>query len=148
MNRAGLTRADGFVGVLGQFRFRRDGHRHRELSVLTVEDGEGRRDWRGGQDSDPPGDRARRRGRGTLVEVLVAPVLFALIGAAGFSVLDQVIRVQAATDGWRLAEVQRAMHVVTQDFMQATGGSFAVADGKVSFRRTAGAGEMRGALRS
>lgn len=80
----------------------------------------------------------------TLVEVLVGLVLFALIGMAGFSVLDQVIRVQARTDGrlGRLAEMQRAMHVVKLDFMQASGGSLGLVDGAVSFRRNAGTGEI------
>ena len=52
--------------------------------------------------------------------MLVALVLFALIGGAGLAVLDQ-----ARTDGRleRLADVQRAMHLLTLDFMQATGGS-------------------------
>ena len=85
---------------------------------------------------------ARGRGRQsgvTLVEVLVALVLFALIGAAGFSMLDQILRVQARTDGRleRLAEMQRAMHLITSDFMQAHGGSLAFADGAVTFRRGA-----------
>ena len=71
-----------------------------------------------------PGGRDREAGV-TLTEVLVALVLFALIGGAGLAVLDQVLRVQARTDGRleRLAEVQRAMHLLTLDFMQATGGS-------------------------
>jgi len=76
----------------------------------------------------------------TLVEVLVALVLFALIGGAGLAVLDQVLRVQARTDGRleRLAEVQRALHLVTLDFMQASGGSLGFADGAVGFRRSDG----------
>ncbi len=80
----------------------------------------------------------------TLVEVLVALVLFALIGGAGFSVLDQVIRVQNLTEGrlQRLAQVQRAMHVVSQDFMQVSGGSLDFTDAIVSFRRSAGTGDM------
>ena len=80
----------------------------------------------------------------TLVEVLVALALFALIGAAGFSVLDQVIRVQDRTDGrlQRLAQVQRTMQVLAQDFMQAEGGSLGFGDGAVAFRRSAGPGEI------
>lgn len=80
----------------------------------------------------------------TLVEVLVALVLFALIGGASFSVLDQVVRVQTRTEGrlQDLAQVQRAMHLVTQDFMQASGGSLVFADNAVSFRRNSGGGEM------
>lgn len=80
----------------------------------------------------------------TLIEVLVALILFALIGAAGFSVLDQVIRVQSRTEGRldRLAQMQRTMHIVSQDFMQTAGGSLSYADGAVSFRRSAAAGEL------
>lgn len=80
----------------------------------------------------------------TLAEVLVALVLFALIGVAGFSVLDQVIRVQDRTEGrlQRLAAIQRTMQIVSQDFLQATGRSLSFADGAVTFRRSAGDGEM------
>jgi general secretion pathway protein J len=80
----------------------------------------------------------------TLVEVLVALALFALIGAAGFAVLDQVLRVQARTEGRldQLADVQRAMHLVTTDFLQATNGSLAFTDGAVSLRRNGGTGEI------
>lgn len=78
----------------------------------------------------------------TLVEVLVALVLFALIGAAGLAVLDQVLRVQERTDGRleRLAQLQRAMHLVTTDFMQAAGGSVSFADGAVALRGSGGDG--------
>ena len=64
----------------------------------------------------------------TLVEVLVALAIFALIGVAGFSMLDQVLRTQRQTEGRleRLAEMQRAMHLITLDFSQARGGSFRV----------------------
>ena len=90
-----------------------------------------------------PGGRDREAGV-TLTEVLVALVLFALIGGAGLAVLDQVLRVQARTDGRleRLAEVQRAMHLLTLDFMQATGGSLGSSDGAVAFRRSGGPGGM------
>ena len=90
-----------------------------------------------------PGGRDREAGV-TLTEVLVALVLFALIGGAGLAVLDQVLRVQARTDGRleRLAEVQRGMHLLTLDFMQATGGSLGSSDGAVGFRRSAGSSGM------
>jgi general secretion pathway protein J len=73
----------------------------------------------------------------TLVEVLVALVLFALIGGAGLAMLDQVLRVQARTEGRleRLAEVQRALHLLTLDFMQASGGSLGFSEGAVAFQR-------------
>lgn len=62
----------------------------------------------------------------TLIEVLVALALFALISGAGFTVLDQVLRTQSGTEGRleRLAEVQRAMFLLTDDFLQARGRSF------------------------
>lgn len=62
----------------------------------------------------------------TLIEVLVALALFALISAAGFAMLDQVLRTQNRTEGRleRLAEVQRAMFLMTDDFLQARGRSF------------------------
>lgn len=61
----------------------------------------------------------------TLVEVLVALVLFALIGTAGFTMLDQVLRTQRQTEGRldRLAELQRAMYLATVDFAHAGSGS-------------------------
>ena len=90
-----------------------------------------------------PGGRDPEAGV-TLTEVLVALVLFAHIGGAGLAVLDQLLRVQARTDGRleRLAEVQRAMHLLTLDFMQATGGSLGSSDGAVGFRRSGGPGGM------
>ncbi|WP_054006539.1 type II secretion system protein GspJ [Cypionkella psychrotolerans] len=61
----------------------------------------------------------------SLVEVLVALAIFALIGVAGFSMLDQVLRTQRLTEGRleRLAELQRAMHLITLDFSQARNSS-------------------------
>ena len=57
----------------------------------------------------------------TLIEMLVALVLFALIGVAGFGVLDQILRTQSATEGRleRLARIQRGMYLLTTDFSQA-----------------------------
>ena len=79
----------------------------------------------------------------TLVEVLVALAIFALIGVAGFSMLDQVLRTQRLTDGRleRLAEMQRAMHMITLDFAQARGASLTARAGdtgaEVGFSRNA-----------
>ena len=49
--------------------------------------------------------------------------LFALIGVAGFTLLNSVLRTQDATDGrlGRMAEIQRAMLVVSSDLDQITG---------------------------
>jgi general secretion pathway protein J len=61
----------------------------------------------------------------SLIEVLVALALFAMIGGAGLSVLDQILRTQAQTDGRldRLADLQRMMHLVTVDLSLAAPGS-------------------------
>ena len=61
----------------------------------------------------------------TLVEVLVALVLFALIGGAGFGMLDQILRTQAGTEGRleQLAGFQRAMYLMSADFAQARSGT-------------------------
>jgi general secretion pathway protein J len=67
--------------------------------------------------------RARSRQGFTLVEVLIAMALFALIGIAGFTLLDGVLRTQGATETRlsRLAEIQRAMLVISTDLDQVTG---------------------------
>ena len=73
----------------------------------------------------------------TLVEVLVSLVLFALIGGAGFAVLDQVLRAQRQTgvvlDG--LGDIQRAMHLLAVDAALAVGGSLTVDAEGVGFAR-------------
>ncbi len=86
------------------------------------------------------GDRSGRRvgDHGfTLVEVLVALVLFSLIGVAGFSLLNAVVGVQSRTEHRldRLAELQRAMHVMVLDFQQVASSSVFVEDGAATFRR-------------
>lgn len=84
--------------------------------------------------------RARRAGQGgfTLVEVLVALVLFSLIGMAGFSLVDGLMRVQYRTEGRleRLAELQRAMHIMALDFEQISSDVLTVEGNSVSIRRT------------
>lgn len=78
----------------------------------------------------------------TLVEVLVALVIFALIGTTGFGMLDQVLRVQDRTEGRldRLAAVQRTLYLVTADFAAALPGSVAMPEsdaGSLGLRRAA-----------
>ncbi len=93
----------------------------------------------------PAGHAAARSGMAgfTLVEVLVALVLFALIGVAGFTMLDQVLRTQRQTDGRleTLAAMQRAMYLVTLDFTQARAASLTEEPGpqgaSVTLRRSA-----------
>jgi general secretion pathway protein J len=88
----------------------------------------------------------------SLIEVLVALALFAVIAGAGVSVLDQILRTQTQTDGRldRLADLQRMMHLVTLDLSLAapgsvTGDGAGVAVGGISYaladdvlRRTVG----------
>jgi general secretion pathway protein J len=68
--------------------------------------------------------RARDAGF-TLIEILMSLALFAMIAAAGLSVLDQILRTQTQTDGRleRLAGLQRMMHLVARDLSEATPGS-------------------------
>lgn len=63
----------------------------------------------------------------SLVEVLVALAIFALIGTAGFAMLDQVLRTQRQTEGRleRMADLQRAAHLIRVDFAQAGNASLA-----------------------
>lgn len=93
-----------------------------------------------------PAPRAATAGF-TLVEVLVALVIFAVIGVAGFSMLDQVLRTQGRTDGRleRLAEQQRFMHVLTGDFAQAVPGSlrYDPAEGEAAQAVTVTSGSVR-----
>jgi general secretion pathway protein J len=67
----------------------------------------------------------------TLIEMVVALAIFALIGGAGYSMLDQVLRTEARTSGRldRLGELQRALFLVGQDFAQADGHSVRQDDG-------------------
>ncbi len=66
----------------------------------------------------------------TLIEVLVALSIFALIGVAGFSMLDQVLRTERQTEGRLedLAAVQRAMFLISQDFDAARPASLSAED--------------------
>lgn len=76
---------------------------------------------RNGIDEIIPTRRMRRSRDGfTLVEVIVALALFALIGVAGFSMLSGVLQTQEQTDGrlGRLAEIQTAVFVITTDLDQ------------------------------
>ena len=79
----------------------------------------------------------------TLVEVLVALSIFALIGVAGFSMLDQVLRTERQTEGRleELAALQRAMFLIRQDFDAARPASLSAENvaqtGALSLRRSA-----------
>lgn len=75
----------------------------------------------------------------SLIEVLVSLAIFALIAAAGFAVLDQILRTQRQTDGRldRLAAMQRAVYLIRLDFLQAEAESFRLDEDGVGLRRTA-----------
>ena len=80
----------------------------------------------------------------TLVEVLIALVLFALIGIAGFSLLKAMTGVEARTGRRleRLAELQRAMHILTLDFEQQVADRPIAVDGSTAvLTRYGGEGE-------
>lgn len=71
----------------------------------------------------------------TLVEMLVALALFALVGLAAVTVLDTVIRTRDRTEG-RLEEVaalDRALILVGRDLGQSDPGSHRLQDGALLF---------------
>jgi general secretion pathway protein J len=80
----------------------------------------------------------------TLVEMLVSLALFALIGGAGFAVLDQILRVQRQTESVlaELGDLQRAVHLLAVDASLAEPGSlgFDRATGAVTLARRVHAG--------
>ena len=61
----------------------------------------------------------------TLIEVLVALALFSLIGLAGFTMLDNILRVQSGTEGRlkRLGQIDRAMVVFSRDLQESDSAS-------------------------
>ena len=73
--------------------------------------------------------------------MLIALALFALIGVAGFTLLDGVLRTQGVTETRlaRMAEIQRAMLVVSSDLDQITG-SLAGSGGSLALRKADAAG--------
>ncbi|QTN20483.1 hypothetical protein HZ989_05315 [Brevundimonas sp. AJA228-03] len=75
--------------------------------------------------------------------MLIAMALFALIGIAGFTLLDGVLRTQGATETRlaRMAEIQRAMLVVSTDLDQITGELAGSAD-TLSLQKTNLSGEV------
>ena len=57
----------------------------------------------------------------TLIEVLVALALFSLIGLAGFTMLDNILRVQSGTQGRleRLGQIDRALVIFSRDLQES-----------------------------
>lgn len=91
-------------------------------------------------------DQSRRAQSGfTLIEMLIALALFSLIGIAGFTLVSGILRVQERTEGRleRLAQLQRAMYLLTFDLEQVADGVIEFDGGGLSFRRsTAGRGPI------
>ena len=72
----------------------------------------------------------------TLVEVLVALVLFSLIGLAGFTILDTVLRVKDIAEKRfeRLEQIDFALLVFARDVLQSRPGTIELDSGVVSFQ--------------
>lgn len=73
----------------------------------------------------------------TLIEMIIALSLFALVSMAGVALVDAVVRVEERTAGRldRLAQIQRAMFLLSRDLEQASRGSLGAVDGGVRFTR-------------
>lgn len=79
----------------------------------------------------------------TLIELMISLGLFALIAAAGLTMVTGIINVQTRTESRldRLAQLQRAMFAVTSDLDQVAAGPISGRGGEISFTRAApGAG--------
>lgn len=87
----------------------------------------------------------------TLIEMLVALVIFSLIGVAGFGVLDTIIKVRDRTEGRleRMADIDRALTLFARDLTQLDECPLSLEEGALRFSRQGpgGAIAMRYALR-
>lgn len=83
----------------------------------------------------------------TLVEMMVAVAVFAVIGLAGFTILDGILRAREVTEGRleRLARMQRVMYLLSSDLEQTAPGPLVAGGTAITFRRHA-AGEGGGDL--
>ena len=75
----------------------------------------------------------------TLIEVVIALALFALVSVAGLALVDSVIRVEQGTAGRveRLGQIQRTMFVIARDLEQSAAGTLQEMNGGVRFERSA-----------
>lgn len=83
-------------------------------------------------------DAARRDTQAglTLVEMLVALVLFGLVGLASFAMLDTVIRARDRTEGRleTVAAIDRALRMFSQDLAQSQTNDRTLTGGQLGFR--------------
>lgn len=72
----------------------------------------------------------------TLIELIIALGLFALIAAAGVALVESVLGIEERTSGRldRLASVQRAVHVMQVDLDQIAPGQLVGGGDRLSFR--------------
>lgn len=75
----------------------------------------------------------------TLIELMISLGLFALIAVAGLALVDGIIKVQGRTEKRldRLADLQRAMFVVSSDIDQIAFGRVSGGGEKLNFTRAA-----------
>lgn len=73
----------------------------------------------------------------TLVELLVSLALFGLIAVAGLALVDSTLSIQSRTEGRleHLADIERAMFVVTSDLEQIAAGPVAGGGAELTFSR-------------
>jgi general secretion pathway protein J len=75
----------------------------------------------------------------TLIELIISMGLFALIAVAGLALVDGIIKVQGRTEKRmdRLADLQRALFVVSSDIDQISRGRVSGGGEKLNFTRAA-----------
>jgi len=84
-------------------------------------------------------DESRGETGFTLIELMISMGLFALIAVAGLALVDGIIKVQGRTEKRmdRLADLQRAMFVVSSDIDQISFGAVSGGGEKLNFTRAA-----------
>lgn len=80
----------------------------------------------------------------TLIEVLVSLAIFAVIGVAGMTVLNTVVRTGDRTEGRleRLAEIDRAFLVIRRDLAQVDSSSTRLSENGLEFKRNGDSGSL------
>lgn len=75
----------------------------------------------------------------TLIELMISLGLFAAIAVAGLTMVEGIIKVQERTEGRldRLADLQRAMTVISADLDQIADGRLSGGGGSIAFTRSA-----------